>query len=115
MTVEELVKTLDKTIVFRVYGNEHKLLFDSSGEKGTWEEIKMKAVTKIICPNENTIYILAISKKCANPKCDKYFDVRITNQKKKYCCARCATMVAKREYRKRKRKVQKAPPVGKDS
>lgn len=118
MTVKDLSEVLEKKVIFHVYGNNSILLFDSSENfehQNTWEEIKDKTVSKMILVDEEEIDILVLSKKCANPKCEKYFDVTATNTKKKYCCNRCATMVAKREYRKRRRKDKKAPPVGKDS
>ena len=41
-----------------------------------------------------------IYRKCANPTCDKYFLVKTSNGRKRYCCANCRNATAQRNHRK---------------
>ena len=48
-----------------------------------------------------------IRRKCQNPDCNKYFQVRRTNEKKKYCDITCRGNVQKINKRQEKLKVSK--------
>lgn len=45
-----------------------------------------------------------IYRKCVNPSCDKYFRVKTTNNRKKYCCKKCRDAANQRSHRKSKQK-----------
>lgn len=45
-----------------------------------------------------------IYRKCANPSCEKYFQVKTTNSRKKYCCKKCRDAANQRSYRKSQNK-----------
>lgn len=46
---------------------------------------------------------LELYRQCANPKCNKWFLVRTTSTKKKYCSDECRNRVVQDRYRKKKR------------
>ena len=46
---------------------------------------------------------LELYRQCANPRCGKYFLVRTTSTKKKYCSTKCCNRVTQDTYRKNKR------------
>lgn len=41
-----------------------------------------------------------IYRKCANPSCEKYFQVKTTNSRKIYCCKKCRDAANQRSHRK---------------
>lgn len=47
-----------------------------------------------------------IYKKCANPSCTKYFTVKTTNTRKKYCCDHCRGASNSRDHRKRNKNIK---------
>lgn len=63
----------------------------------------ISAIYMEICMiNQNS----TVLRKCANPTCNNYFETTAENTKKIYCCSNCATMVAKRKYRRRLKNKQ---------
>ena len=46
---------------------------------------------------------LELYRQCANPRCSKWFLVRTTTTKKKYCSQECFNRVTQDKYRKNKR------------
>lgn len=46
---------------------------------------------------------LELYRQCANPRCNKWFLVRTTSTKKKYCSDECRNRVVQNRYRKKKR------------
>ena len=48
---------------------------------------------------------LELYRQCSNPKCNKWFLVKTTSTKKKYCSEECRNRVVQDRYRKRKKEV----------
>jgi hypothetical protein len=49
---------------------------------------------------------LELYRPCANPKCKRYFLVKTTSTRTKYCCPECSNRVTQDRYRKKKREIQ---------
>lgn len=46
---------------------------------------------------------LELYRKCSNPNCQRWFLVKTTSARRKYCCSDCANATAQRNHRKRKK------------
>lgn len=46
---------------------------------------------------------LELYRQCANPRCKKYFLVKTTSTRTRYCCTDCCNRVTQERYRKKKR------------
>lgn len=53
---------------------------------------------------------LELYRKCENPNCDRWFLVKTTSTKKKYCSSSCSNSMAQRNHRKRKKELEKRNP-----
>lgn len=53
---------------------------------------------------------LELYRKCENPNCDRWFLVKTTSTKKKYCSSSCSNSIAQRNHRKRKKELEKRNP-----
>ena len=50
---------------------------------------------------------LELYRQCANPRCQRYFLVKTTSTRTKYCCTECCNRVTQDRYRKKKREQNK--------
>lgn len=50
---------------------------------------------------------LELYRQCANPRCQRYFLVKTTSTRTKYCCTECCNRVTQDRYRKKKREQTK--------
>ena len=50
---------------------------------------------------------LELYRQCANPRCQRYFLVKTTSTRTKYCCTECCNRVTQDRYRKKKREQVK--------
>ena len=58
MTVEELVKVLDKEVTFEVLqAYDREILFDSTNSNHEWESVKDKIVVKFYPTDTRELYI----------------------------------------------------------
>jgi hypothetical protein len=74
--------------------------YDESTLSGKWliPDLYSALYFSVFYMNSNA----EIYRKCENPSCGKYFLVKTTNQRKKYCSQSCANAANQRVYRKRK-------------
>lgn len=59
MTVEELVKVLDKEVTFEIFrAHDREIIFESARSNNKdWEEVKSKIVSEFYPTTSNEIYI----------------------------------------------------------
>lgn len=100
---EDEIKTIIKAakLIIKAEIDYHTSLispvYDLESMIGTWQ------IPNLITAIYFAIFFLnpnfTLIKKCANPKCDKYFDVLNSNKRKKYCSTRCSNIMSQRKYR----------------
>ena len=98
-----LVEIANSIVAQEINSNLHGIhpVYNSQKMMPSWkvDTLLSAAYFSIFYLNPN----LELYRQCANPRCGKYFLVKTTSTRKKYCSTECCNRVTQDTYRKNKR------------